>query len=350
MYAHHLAKVLAYAGEPAVIDKVLAIMPKADVDQPGQIDYIYALRAIDQGWTALQKQQLIAWFGKASKWRGGSTFSGHLNQIFDAAIDVLDGQEKQLAYQAAPIFAPLSAEEIAAAAGRRGGGAAAGGGGAGRGGRGDAARGAGAAGAPAATPPAAGGAAPVAGAPAAGAPAPAARGGGGGGGGGRGNALDTQERYDNLIFPRGTGPGVLAGRGGGPNPTTGRQVFLDQCASCHRAGGAGATYGPDLTNVGKTILRRDLLRAMFFPNERVDPKYRTTVLTMRDKTTARGLLVSETAQTIVLKTAESAEPVTVQKAQVASRTTENVSIMPANLPDRVGDQNLAHVAAFLMGQ
>jgi hypothetical protein len=51
---------------------------------------------------------------------------------------------------------------------------------------------------------------------------------------------------------------------------------------------------------------------------------------------------------VVLKTAEAAEPVTVQKAQIASRTTDNDSIMPANLPDAVGDQNLAHVAAFLM--
>ena len=37
--------------------------------------------------------------------------------------------------------------------------------------------------------------------------------------------LDTQERYDNLVFPRGGGPGQLTGRGGGPNPTTGREVF-----------------------------------------------------------------------------------------------------------------------------
>jgi putative heme-binding domain-containing protein len=150
------------------------------------------------------------------------------------------------------------------------------------------------------------------------------------------------------VFPRGGGPGQLTGRGGGPNPTTGREVFQQQCASCHRAGGIGAAYAPDLTNVGQRMQRRDILRAIFFPDEQVDPKYRTTVLTMRDKSTMRGLVVSETAQTLVLKTAEAAEPVTVQKAQIASRTTDNDSIMPANLPDAVGDQNLAHVAAFLM--
>jgi hypothetical protein len=38
LLAHHLAKVLAYTGEPDVIDRVLGIMPRGDEDQPGQID------------------------------------------------------------------------------------------------------------------------------------------------------------------------------------------------------------------------------------------------------------------------------------------------------------------------
>ena len=43
-----------------------------------------------------------------------------------------------------------------------------------------------------------------------------------------------------------------------------------------------------------------------------------------------------------------AEQMLLQKVEIASRTTDNDSIMPANLPDLVGDGNLAHVAAFLM--
>ena len=44
---------------------------------------------------------------------------------------------------------------------------------------------------------------------------PGARGGGGGRGRGPQVPLDRQERYDNQVFPRGGGPGSLAGRGGG---------------------------------------------------------------------------------------------------------------------------------------
>ena len=55
LFAHHMAKVLAYTGEPDVIEKILAVMPEGNVDQPGQIDYMYALRVIDRGWTRLRR-------------------------------------------------------------------------------------------------------------------------------------------------------------------------------------------------------------------------------------------------------------------------------------------------------
>ena len=64
MLAHHLAKVLAYTGEPDVIGRILAIMPKGDEDQPGQIDLMYSLRILDAGWTKEQKQQAIDWFAQ----------------------------------------------------------------------------------------------------------------------------------------------------------------------------------------------------------------------------------------------------------------------------------------------
>jgi putative heme-binding domain-containing protein len=352
MLAHHMAKVLAYTGEPDVIDKILAVVPKGNEDQPGQIDYLYALRMVNKGWTSAQKQQLIDWFAKSSKWRGGSTFAGHLNNIFDATTDVLDEQEKQLAYKAAPLFAPLAPEELAnlGRGGRRGGGAA--GAPTGAPGAGPAGVGPAASAQPAPGPAAAGAPAPAPGPPAPGSPA-------GGPGGGRGAGvpalarsvpLDRQERYDNLVFPRGGGPGSLAGRGGGPNAAAGAQGFRDTCAECHRFGTIGKDYAPDLTKIGDTTLRRDILRSIFFPSEKVDPKYHATVIVTRDGKTIRGLAVSETAQAVVLKTAEATEPLSVAKADIARRTKEPASIMPDDLPDRIsgGDAAIRDVAAYLM--
>ena len=326
LLAHHMAKVLAYTGEPDVIEKILAIVPKGEDDQPGQIDLMYSLRVLDTGWTKEQKQQVIDWYAKAAKWRGGSTFAGHVNNIFDATIDVFSEDEKQLAYKAAPLFAPIT-EEVAAPAAAP------------------------AAPAPgAAAPGAPPAAAPGAGAPAAGAPAIAGAPGRGFGGRGRGPSvpLDRQERYENLVFPRGGGPGSLAGRGGAPNATDGERVFRETCAQCHRFGTLGNDYAPDLTKVADRLPRRDILRAIFFPSEKVDPKYATAVVVTKDGRTLRGLVLSETADKIVLKTATDPEPIALAKAQVAKRTAERNSIMPDDLADTVTDAGVRDVTAYIM--
>jgi putative heme-binding domain-containing protein len=292
LLTHHLANVLAYAGEADTIGRILAIMPRGDEDQPGQIDFVYSLRVIDAGWTPDQKQRAIDWFARSSKWRGGSTFAGHVNNIFDATIDVFTEEEKQAAYKAAPAFAPIA--DLAEAA------------------------------PPPGTPP------------------------GRGGRRGPSNPLDQQERYDNLVFPRGGPTGSLAGRGGAPNPVDGERVFRETCAQCHKHGTVGKTYAPDLTRIADRLPRRDILRAIFFPNESVDPKYATTVLVTKEGTTIRGLVVSETGKDVVLKTAAEPEPVTVPKAQIAKRSTERLSIMPENLPDTVTDAGVRDVTAYVM--
>jgi putative heme-binding domain-containing protein len=296
LLAHHTAKVLAYTGETDVIPAILAIVPKGDADQPGQIDLMYALMTVDNGWTGDQKQRAIDWFARASTWRGGSTFAGQINNIFDATIDVFTEAEKQQAYQAAPLFAPITEENAAAIA----------------------------------------------------AAADSAR---GGGRRGRGPSvpLDRQERYDNLVFPRGGPAGSLVGRGGGPSIADGERVFKDTCSQCHRFGATGNTHAPDLTRIAERMPRRDILRAIFFPSEKVDPKYATTVLVTSAGATVRGLLISENAQAVVIKTATDAEPVSVPKAQIAKRSTEKLSIMPDDLADKVTDNGVRDVTAFLIG-
>jgi putative heme-binding domain-containing protein len=282
MMTHHMAKVLAYTGEPGVVGRIRAVMPKGQEDQPGQIDYMYALRVIDKGWTPADVTFTTDWFAKAAKWRGGASFAGHLNQVVEAVMDAFTPEQKQAAYEAAPLFAPLVPTEAVP------------------------------------TPPV------------------------------RRVPLDRQERYDDLVFPRGGGPGMLAGSpSAGPNVDNGRKAFETVCAKCHRVDTFGQAYGPDLSNL-QAMPRREILRAIFFPDEKVDPKYETTVIVTRDKQTIRGLVVTEDARNVMVKTAETADPVTVQKSRISSRTKERTSIMPDGLPDTVGDSAIRDVVAYLM--
>ena len=125
-------------------------------------------------------------------------------------------------------------------------------------------------------------------------------------------------------------------------------MFRETCAQCHRFGTLGKDYAPDLTKVADRLPRRDILRSIFFPSEKVDPKFATTVIATKDGTSIRGLVVSETAQNVVLKTAGEPEPITVVKARIAKRSTEPSSIMPADIADQVTDGGVRDVTAYVM--
>jgi putative heme-binding domain-containing protein len=308
--SRELALTLAYAGQPAAIGEILDAMPPGDQNPALQIHYLYALRAIREGWTADQRARLLDWFPKAVKWRGGASFAGYINLLFDASLPVFTDEERQLAYQRVPEFAPLSADEIAAAGrGRQGGG-----------------------------PP--GAPAPGAARGTARAPAVAAV--------ARASALPPlakQEMFEDLVFNPGRGPG----RGGQQQTdpiAAGRDVFEKACASCHRFGSAGADAGPELSETLARLSKRDFVEGMFFPSKAIDARYRSTSLELADGPSLTGLVVAEDAQKIVLKIADAA-PTEVPKARVKARRTVNESIMPETAIDRFSLNDLRNLLAFL---
>jgi putative heme-binding domain-containing protein len=101
------ARTLAYCDEPRAIAKILAAMPPGNENQPLQIHYVYCLRAIRQGWTPQQKRALVAWFEKAERWRGGASFPGFINNLFNSALASFSEEEKKYAYERIPAYAPL---------------------------------------------------------------------------------------------------------------------------------------------------------------------------------------------------------------------------------------------------
>ena len=294
LLAHHLAKVLAYTGEPDVVGRILAIVPKGDEDQPGQIDLMYSLRVIDTGWTQQQKQQAIDWFAKASRWRGGSTFAGHVNTIFDATIDAFTADEKQMAYKAAPLFAPIT-EDMAAA--RRSGwprGAAA----------------AAAAGRRCRSTARSASTISSSRAAAARVRSPAAA------------ALPTRRRAAACSAKPARSATATA-----PSARTTRRISPASPSAC-----SGATSCARSSSRTRRSIRST----------------RRRVLALKDGKTVRGLVVSETGQNVVVKTAEEPEPVTVAKNQIAKRTTEAKTIMPDDIADKVTDAGVRDVTAYIM--
>jgi putative heme-binding domain-containing protein len=295
-----LALVLGYAGQPAAIPKILAAIPTGNEKQELQLHYLYALRMIKQGWTSGQKTQLAEVLGRASKWRGGAQFINFVGQFFDSVVDLYaTDEEKQLLYDKAPDFSPLTPTELAEIQARIA---------AGRGGRG----------------------------------------GGGGGRGGNasplaartaGRVVSRQEMFEETVYQPQQVLDVAAGR----------TVFEASCASCHRFGSVGSDHGVAGLNLSASTLRASkhaLLEAVFFPERKIPPSLETTALDTTDGKTVTGVVVAENGQSVSLLTATGTTSA-VPKAQIKARRKTKGSIMPDALAETIDRAGLRNLAAFL---
>ncbi|HWV58842.1 MAG TPA: HEAT repeat domain-containing protein [Longimicrobiales bacterium] len=93
-----------------IIDQVLTAMLSEETSMTVQMDYAYALRFIDFGWTPEQKAQMIEWFGAAIDYNfGGRSTTGFLRSIWNEWSDVLTLQELDSAVARFPNLVPANA-------------------------------------------------------------------------------------------------------------------------------------------------------------------------------------------------------------------------------------------------
>ena len=289
-----LAVTLGWAGQPETIGKLLAAMPPGDTNQQLQLHYVYVLRTIATGWTKAQKDQLIDWFATAVTWRGGASFPGFLNLQFEESLNAFDPEERKLAYQKVPKFAPLTEAELVAATER---------------------------------------AAQFRGNTNRRPQSPAnsrARG---------VLAISREELYDELIFtPQRAAPSVTAGR----------TAFEQVCASCHRFGALGADIGPDLSALASRFKKRDIVEAILWPSKAISDQYDVTLVETTDGTTMAGFVVSEDGAVLKMRTADTTgRAFEIEKSKVKKRTKSPVSMMPEGLVDELNQQQIQGLLAFL---
>ena len=81
-----LASVLAFCGQPDASTKILAAIPKGDTNHALPIHLLHALRGATAGWTAEQELALMDVYARAAQWRGGASFPGFINLLFESTI------------------------------------------------------------------------------------------------------------------------------------------------------------------------------------------------------------------------------------------------------------------------
>lgn len=100
---------------------------------------------------------------------------------------------------------------------------------------------------------------------------------------------------------------------------------------CHKIGTeSGGEAGPNLAEVGAKNDRAALLESILKPNAKISTGYDTIVLTLKSGGAAAGIVASETADTLTLRTTDN-QLVAVKKANIAKRDSA-----PSGMPEIYG--------------
>ena len=133
------------------------------------------------------------------------------------------------------------------------------------------------------------------------------------------------------------------------NERRGHAVFHSSkalCSACHKLGYAGGITGPDLSRIGATRTKRDLLESILFPSLSFVRNYEPVIVVTETGQMVNGLIRNESATDILLATGPNKE-FRVLKDEIEDITPSRMSIMPAGLDKQLTIQQLADLVAFL---
>lgn len=139
----------------------------------------------------------------------------------------------------------------------------------------------------------------------------------------------------------------LAKRSG--DTTKGESIYFNDLAACHRChqvNGRGVALGPDLSQIGDKLGKDALLEAILDPNNGIAFGYEAWTVTTKSDEEVYGLIVSETADEVVVKDLSGIVH-RVPKSAVASRVQSKFSLMPAGLQATMTVQELVDLVAYL---
>jgi putative heme-binding domain-containing protein len=128
----------------------------------------------------------------------------------------------------------------------------------------------------------------------------------------------------------------------------GKKVFetVGACVKCHKVKGEGKEVGPDLSEIGSKLSKEAFFVSILDPSAGISHNYETYVARLDDGTTVTGVLVSDTDEELVLKTAEAIVK-KLPKAELEQYKKTAVSLMPADIQKTLTAQNLVDVVEYL---
>jgi putative heme-binding domain-containing protein len=135
------------------------------------------------------------------------------------------------------------------------------------------------------------------------------------------------------------------------NIETGKRIYeAALCGMCHRMRGEGGSMGPDLSQVHTRFKRGEIIDAIFSPNDEISDQYAFTLFDLKDGGRIAGKVLSETDDKMVLMTNPFNMTYTVEvpKSNILKSGLSPVSPMPSNLLNRLNEQEITDLFAYLL--
>ncbi len=133
------------------------------------------------------------------------------------------------------------------------------------------------------------------------------------------------------------------------DPAKGARVFNSPsvgCFKCHQVNGEGTDFGPNLSEIGTKLAKNALYESILDPSAGISFGYEAWQLDFSNGDDAFGLIVSETADELVLKVVGGIVT-RYKKADIVKRARQKLSIMPAGLEQTMSQAELVDLVEYL---
>jgi putative heme-binding domain-containing protein len=132
---------------------------------------------------------------------------------------------------------------------------------------------------------------------------------------------------------------------------SGKQMFsVGACVSCHKLGGVGQEFGPDLTKLDPKWKPADVLQHILEPSLKIDDKYRSWTLELASGKQVTGMILGETKTLVKLieNPLAATKPLEIKAANITSRTKSPTSPMPKGLLDKMTREEILDLLAYVV--
>ena len=123
------------------------------------------------------------------------------------------------------------------------------------------------------------------------------------------------------------------------------------CNACHGGGVTpgreGRIFGPDLAGVMRRLTRVELADALVYPSKQVADRFKAYEIELNDATPVTGFITEQNDQFVTVTDREQVHRI--PRGRIRAITPQSTSLMPSNLLNRLGWEEIRDLIAFLEG-